>query len=120
MIAQLEMIGKKSARLTVVEHAGERKAERHTRWVCKCDCENAGTKSEAGLRQGREQSCGCAARDFQKQKYDLTGKRFERLLVIKAESASNSKRHIVWKCLCDCGKETNATGSDLRGLHKRS
>lgn len=120
MIAPLEMIGKKFGRLTVVEQDGERKAGRHPRWVCKCDCGNVVTKSAPGLRQGREPSCGCAAMDFQRQKYDLTWKKFERLLVIKAESASNSKRNIVWKCLCDCGKETNATGSELRGLHKRS
>lgn len=120
MIAQLEMIGKKFGRLTVVEQDGERKAGRHPRWVCKCDCGNVVTKSAPALRQGREPSCGCAARDFQRQKYDLTGKKFGRLLVVKAESASNSKRNIVWKCLCDCGNETQAVGSELRSGHKRS
>lgn len=120
MIAQLEMIGKKFGRLTVVEQDGERKAGRHPRWMCKCDCGNVVTKSAPALRQGREPSCGCAARDFQRQKYDLTGKKFGLLLVVKAESASNSKRNIVWKCLCDCGNETQAVGSELRSGHKRS
>lgn len=115
-----KMIGKKFGRLTVVEQDGERKAGRHPRWVCKCDCGNVVTRSAPALRQGREPSCGCAARDFQRQKYDLTGKKFGRLLVVKAESASNSKRNIVWKCLCDCGNETVSVGSDLRRGHKKS
>ena len=115
-----EMIGNKFGRLMVLSMVGERVAGRHPKWKCTCDCGNESIKSTVSLRYGREPSCGCAIKDFQRQKHDLTGKKFDRLLVLSAEKSSNSKRNIVWKCVCDCGKETAATGSDLRVGHKRS
>lgn len=120
MPAPVKMIGRKFGRLIVVAQDGERMAGRHPKWKCKCDCGNEVIKSAIALRNGREPSCGCAARDFQRKKHDLTGQKFERLLVLEAENTSNSKRHIVWKCLCDCGNVTTATGSELRRFHKRS
>ncbi len=43
---------------------------------------------------------------------DLTGQRFERLLV---ESYSHSKnKRAQWKCRCDCGNETIREGKSLR------
>lgn len=49
---------------------------------------------------------------------DLTGKRFNRLTVIKF---SGMRRHqAVWECLCTCGMTFLALGSSLRGGHARS
>jgi len=45
---------------------------------------------------------------------DLTGKRFERLLVL--ERASNKGKNTCWKCQCDCGKIKNI---DARSLYER-
>lgn len=120
MTAQLEMIGKKFGRLTALEMIGNRISGRHPKWKCLCECGNQCVKSSVSLKTGREPSCGCAARDFQRKKHDLTGQKFGRLLVLSSEKLSNSKRHIVWKCLCDCGNETQAIGSELRLGHKRS
>ena len=39
-----------------------------------------------------------------RQKINLTGSRFGKLLVV-AET-SNVGKNTVWRCLCDCGKET--------------
>ena len=46
---------------------------------------------------------------------DLTGMRFERLLVL--ERAPNSDRfgHSRWCCRCDCGNSTISRGDSLRG-----
>lgn len=52
-------------------------------------------------------------------KYDLTGMKFNRLTVIK-EHGRNYKDSVVWECLCECGKTTFATSSDLRNGHKKS
>lgn len=120
MIAPLEMIGKKFGRLKVLEMIGDRVAGRHPKWKCLCDCGNETSKTATALRHGREPSCGCASHEFQRKKHDLTGKNFGRLLVLSAEKSSNTKRHIVWKCLCNCGNETFAVGSELRLGHKRS
>lgn len=42
---------------------------------------------------------------------DLTGKRFGKLVV--AELAGRRKGSIVWRCLCDCGRETTVRGALL-------
>lgn len=40
---------------------------------------------------------------------DLTGKRFDRLLVLQRHG-SNNQREVVWLCLCDCGREVTMRG----------
>lgn len=50
---------------------------------------------------------------------DLTGRRFGRLLVIERDGHDKLKR-ILWKCKCDCGGHTIASGSSLRGGHTKS
>lgn len=44
---------------------------------------------------------------------DLTNNKFGRLLVIERVWAGNSGQ-ALWKCSCDCGKETNILGDNLR------
>ena len=44
---------------------------------------------------------------------DLTGQRFGRIIVIE-KTDRRSGRHIIWKCKCDCGKETFVSGNNLR------
>jgi hypothetical protein len=44
---------------------------------------------------------------------DLTGQRFNRLLVIEF-SGMDKKHNPLWKCLCDCGNEKILCGRDLR------
>lgn len=41
---------------------------------------------------------------------DLTGERFGKLTVLSR--APNQKNHVVWHCICDCGKE-----KDIRRTH---
>ena len=50
---------------------------------------------------------------------DLTGQRFGRLVVI--ERAGHDKRNqITWRCKCDCGNETIASGRNLKIGDKKS
>lgn len=46
------------------------------------------------------------------QKLDLTGRRFDRLKVIR-ESGRNKFHQIEWLCLCDCGREVSVVGARL-------
>lgn len=43
---------------------------------------------------------------------DLTGQRFERLVVLERDTKTKKKG--VWVCLCDCGKITHSDGWQLR------
>lgn len=49
---------------------------------------------------------------------DITGQRFSRLTVIRR--VEGVKGPALWLCVCDCGKETKAYGSDLRHGKKKS
>lgn len=50
---------------------------------------------------------------------DLTGQRFDRLLVLqRGENAGQGKSR--WDCRCDCGKITSVTSSQLRSGRTRS
>ena len=50
---------------------------------------------------------------------DETGNRYGRLTVIE-QAENDSRGGTRWLCRCDCGKQTLATGSQLRTGSKRS
>lgn len=49
---------------------------------------------------------------------DMTGQRFERLVVL--ERAPNKGDDVSWKCVCDCGETLVTTGANLRRGKTRS
>lgn len=50
---------------------------------------------------------------------DLTGKRFNRLVVIRDTGAVRGRSH-VWLCRCNCGKHTKVDGHSLRKKNTQS
>lgn len=66
------------------------------------------------MRSGHTTSCGCNKNQLE----DLTGKRFDNLLVINRADdyvcPANQKHYVQWNCLCDCGKETIVLASNLK------
>lgn len=92
-------------------------------WDCVCDCGREKRVRGALLtfKEGTR-SCGClrqeaATRRFAGTLIDLTGRRFERLLVLARTRTQNEpgrKFKIWWLCRCDCGIEKEITGDDLR------
>jgi hypothetical protein len=50
---------------------------------------------------------------------DLTGRRFERLLVVK-ETERKSKYRRYWLCKCDCGNEVSVSQTHLISGHAKS
>lgn len=75
-------------------------------WVCKCDCGRYTRVRSQHIK--RTFSCGCSRRTN-----ELVGKRFGKLTVIERAGTDNW-RNAVWKCACDCGSITFATGTSLR------
>jgi hypothetical protein len=47
-------------------------------------------------------------------KIDVTGQRFGRLKVLHLVEGQTDTKHLLYLCLCDCGKETFATSTALR------
>lgn len=52
-------------------------------------------------------------------KMDLTGQRFNRLTVIGHAGVDN-RRHTLWHCRCDCGREVITTGQKLKSGNTKS
>lgn len=50
---------------------------------------------------------------------ELKGQRFGRLLVLE-QAGRTKKGGILWKCLCDCGNQTNVEGYRLKNGHTQS
>lgn len=50
---------------------------------------------------------------------DLTGKRFNRLTVIKLQERTDRRRY-MWLCKCDCGNEIVVSSDHLKSNHTRS
>src|SRR6185437_9230050 len=87
-------------------------------WLCQCDCGGTHITSGRSLRRGHCLSCGCLLREARERlAIDLTGQRFDRLLVLeKAPRPESKKRGQYWTCRCDFGKlATVAAGHLARG-----
>ena len=86
-------------------------------WVCKCDCGKEVSIRKDSLISGHAQSCGCS-KGY--KKYDLTNKKFTKLLVIGDSGKRNINREIIWKCQCDCGNIVYVNTSHLTSNHTKS
>lgn len=110
----IDMTGQVCGRLTVLRRAEQKsKSGQKAKWVCQCECGNIVEVVGTSLRNGATQSCGCLQKERTSQavKKDLTGQRFNRLLVLEQTNSKNG--HAMWKCQCDCGAITEAQGSLL-------
>lgn len=98
----IDLTGKRCGRLVVTAYAGGGK------WFCRCDCNTCRVVCGSSLRSGHAQSCGCL------KFIDLTGRRFERLLV--TGYVGNQK----YFCECDCGNDVIVFAGNLRRGHTKS
>lgn len=104
----IDITGKRFGKLVAIKPVDKtRKGE--IKWLCNCDCGNTSVVRGYRLRNGETQSCGYCS----KQKYDLTGKRINMLLVTK-RVGSNKNGKALYECKCDCGKIKIMTAGDLK------
>jgi hypothetical protein len=102
----LDLTGQRFGKLLVERCAGSTITGQRL-WICKCDCGGKTTATSSILNSGHKLSCGCAS--F----FDLTGKKFGMLSVIKIYP-HRRKGKVLWICHCDCGKETISGSANLR------
>lgn len=50
---------------------------------------------------------------------DLTGKRYERLVVVR-DTGQRKNRNVIWECVCDCGNTVFVKADALVALKKQS
>ena len=102
-----DVIGKKFGLLTAISHAGYKRNQEQI--LCKCDCGKEKVIDYYKLISGHNTSCGDR---IHKIKYDLTGKRFERLVAIRPYFKKGSDG-ALWECKCDCGNTAIVSAHNL-------
>lgn len=115
---RVNFVGQKFGRLTVLEQLEE--INGFIYFKCLCDCGNEKIVKGSYLKYGNTKSCGCLHKEKAGKYFfeDLTGKRFNKLLVISQAPSKYSKTH--WNCQCDCGNKTIVSGSGLKSGHTQS
>lgn len=76
----IDLVGKKFARLYVIERA-KNKGEK-TMWLCECECGKKCVVDGCNLRNGHTQSCGCLQKERLRQSRKTHGKSKNRLYTI--------------------------------------
>ena len=100
-----DLAGQRFGRLTALYRLEEKSGSSYL-WHCRCDCGQETDVRASALLSGNTTSCGCARG---REAKDLTGQRFGRLTVLhRLEGAGG-----IWRCRCDCGKETDVRATLL-------
>lgn len=108
-----DITGQRFGMLTVLDRA-ENTAAGKARWNCQCDCGKSTTVVGASLMNGSTKSCGCLSAKLagDRNRGDLIGKRFGRLVVVEYRG-SNAFQQSQYLCKCDCGKEKVVLAGNL-------
>lgn len=108
-----DLTGKRFGMLVPTEYLGK------GFYLCKCDCGNEKIVRTGDLNRGETISCGC-----RKEKYDLTGRRFGKLLVLQRDGEYRYKNgHGTiprYLCQCDCGNTVYVLANSLRSGNQTS
>ncbi len=111
-----DLTGRRFGRLTALRRA---EGPGIVRWVCRCDCGKETVVSAIQLKTGRTRSCGCLRNREALNSLDLTGQRFGRLTALYRVPDGSDLKKAMWRCRCDCGKETDVYAwSLLKGVTK--
>ena len=131
-----DITGQRFGNLVVIREAPN-KQKWTARWVCRCDCGNEVDVQYGALASGNTRSCGCIGRKKSSEHMtklniernargetpplfrDLTGQEFGKLKVLGKGDLSPSGT-LRWRCLCQCGNETQVTTAHLKSGHTLS
>lgn len=96
--------------------------KRRTKCIGLCECGNKITVSLNSIKTGNTKSCGCEIGVISKKRFNLTGKKFGRLLVIEQTTRPSQlkKQQRYWKCTCECGNEVICVSSNLKNGNTKS
>ena len=109
----IDLTGQKFGKLIVTGIAKRHNGKVY--WNCDCECGGSCMSDGHHLRDGRKIHCGCIKPKPPANYNDLTGKRFDMLVVLnRVEKPKHLKKDCVyWLCKCDCGNLHIVSGSNL-------
>ena len=114
---KIDLTGQKFNMLSVIKKADFEKYKGNTTWECLCECGKTTYATTHELKTNKTKSCGCLRH---RPDNDLIGKKFNLLTVVAKADFTKKADNITWECLCECGKTTYATTSELQNGHKKS
>jgi hypothetical protein len=102
--------------LTILD---KKRENNRTYYYCECSiCNNRKWIRADGFKDCK--SCGCMSKANYFKAKDLTGLRFDRLLVLeKTDKRDKHNGSIIWKCMCDCGNIKMVEGNSLQNKNKK-
>ena len=107
-----DLAGQRFGRLTAIERLPEKSGSCYL-WRCVCDCGNEVKVRTSALLNGNTKSCGCMKRErLVGRSKDITGQRFGTLTALYP-LPERYHGSVVWRCVCDCGKETDYSYNEL-------
>lgn len=112
----VDLTGKRYDRLLVLAKTEKRSSSGCVMWLCRCDCGKVKNVSGQSLTSSNTRSCGCLSKEHAAKlnSVELSGKVFGYLTAVeKTEFRTKSGGHVIWRCLCSCGKETLVGSSFL-------
>lgn len=112
---QKDITGQRFGRLVALAPTVQRGNGGTVIWRCCCDCGKEALISLKQLTSGYTKSCGCLGHPRLKP---LVGKRFGYLTVTEYEGKEKGQH--MWRCRCDCGKETVVRQTNLQSGKTRS
>ena len=108
------LVGKTFTWLKVLKFNGINKKQ-NKEWLCQCKCGKYKIVTTYELLHGKVKSCGCYNRD----RYNNLNGKFEKLTILEYVG-TNEKHYKLYRCKCDCGKETIVKGCSLLNGHTKS
>lgn len=108
-----DLIGKRHEKITIVKMLEERKLDskgkKQVQWVALCDCGSERVVTSKQFNAKEISSCGCWSKP--RNRFNLKGKRFEKLVVLK-EEGRNTGGEVMWLIQCECGNTITRSTSD--------
>ena len=105
--------------LKVTQKAEKSHRNGGTWWICQCTCGNTIEVPGTLLVTERKTHCGCKSNP-QYHTVDIAGRTFHRLTAKYPLKERDSKRNVIWHCICDCGNEVNISYNTLMYTDIRS
>ena len=105
-----DLSGQKFGRLSVVSKT-EKRSSGSVVWLCHCDCGKMKEVRQNRLKSGTTKSCGCLNIEAINKinslpPENLLGRKFNRLTVVASAPKRLADGSAMWKCVCECGKQS--------------
>lgn len=101
-----DLTGQRFGKWTVIKHLQKQY------YLCRCECGTEKRVYRGNLTSGRSASCGCQT------KRDFTGKKIDKITVLKR--LPMTKSYVEYECQCQCGEIFTASASYLTSNSKKS